>query len=267
MYWQRTILILLLLVVIAPVFGQGKRPDRYRKPGNLYRKTYQKGAFVLPPADTTSPRVPFVHFPFPLTKGVKRSTLGVTFVTTPSDITEEVRLRVPAGDYHLLYGLTDDLALTGRFTFQFLQNNLSVGLRRSFPIGGRFYGSVGADVGGWFGVLQLSAFNNRGVGLQGVPNVAIGFRSSRDLLVTLRGEADLSFFYRSRVGQTVVERGSILYNGVGATATLEQTFFGRRHVALGFRALYTDFHWQFWALYDTFDRKIFYPEAFVGFFL
>lgn len=264
---QRAILLLSTLLLMAPAWGQTKRPDRPKQARKPLLGTYRQGKFVLPETDTTSPRVPFVHFPYPLKRGTGRATLGLTTVTTPSDITEEVRLRVPAGDLIILRGLTDNLALTGRLTFQFLQNNASVGLRRTFPIKGRFYGSVGAAAGAWFGVLQLSQFDNRGVGVQGMPTVAVGFRSSRDLLVTLRGEVDLSLYYRSRVGQSITEQSSVRYNGYGATLTLEQTFFGRRHVALGFRALYTDFHWQFWSLYETFDRKIFYPEAFIGFFL
>ncbi|CCH00724.1 hypothetical protein FAES_2715 [Fibrella aestuarina BUZ 2] len=265
--YRPILLLFFSLLLMAPAWGQVKRPSRTKRPQNPYRRAYQKGEFTLPPTDSTSPRVPFVHFPFPLTKGISRATLGVTFTTTPRDITEEVQLSVPAGDLVVLHGLTDNLALTGRFTFQFLQNNASAGLRYSFPIKGRFYGSIGAEAGAWFGSLQLAQFNNRGFGIQGRPTAAIGFRSSRDLLVTLRGELDMSFFYRSRVGQTVSERGRVLYNGAGATITLEQAFFGRRHVALGFRALYTDFNWQFWSLYSTFDRAIFYPEAFIGFFL
>jgi hypothetical protein len=264
---QRVLLSCLLIGLMAPAWGQGKRPDRFRKPRDPYRRTYQQGTFTLAPADTTSPRVPFVHFPYPLKKGIHRATMGVTFTTTPRDITEEIQINVPGGDFLVLRGLTDKLALTGRLTFQFLQNNASVGLRYSFPIKGRFYASVGTDAGAWFGFLRLSQFDSRGFGIQGIPNVAIGFRSSRDLLVTLRGEADLSFYYRSRVGQTISERGEALYNGYGATVTLEQAFFGRRHIAVGFRVLRTDFNWQFWSLYETFDRKITYPEAFVGFFL
>ena len=275
---HRPVLLLLLLLPTMAAWGQDTPPPRPQTDTpqqrtrrgttpNPYRRTYQKGQFVLPPVDTTSPRVPFVHFPYPLAKGTSRATLGVTFTTSPRDLTEETQLNVPAGDLVVLHGLTNNLALTGRFTFQFLQNNASVGLRYSRPINGRFYASVGTDVSAWFGSLQLAQFDNRGFGVQNAPNVAVGFRSSRDLLVTLRGEVNLGLYYRSRVGQTVSARGDNLFNGYGATVTLEQAFFGRRHVALGFRALYTDFNWQFWTLYDTFDRNIFYPEAFIGFFL
>lgn len=260
-------LVLFALLLTAPSWGQGRKRPRTRRTTNPYRRTYQQGAFTLAPTDSTSPRIPFVHFPFPLAKGVSRATLGATFTSTPRDLTEEIQLSVPAGDLWVIHGLTNNLALTGRFTFQFLQNNLSAGLRYSFPISGRFYGSIGAEAGGWFGSLQLAQFDNQGFGIQGTPTIAVGFRSSRNLLVTVRGEADLNFFYRSSVGQTVTERGRVLFNGVGGTVTLEQAFFGRRHIALGFRALYTEFNWQFWSLYSTFDRRIFYPEAFVGFFL
>ena len=263
--------LLVFLLVLAGVndlaLGQVTPPRRTRKPVNPYRRPYQKGQFTLPPADSTSPQVPFVHFPYPLTKGLNRATLGVTFTTSPRDITEEMQVSIPAGDLIVLRGLTNNLALTGRFTFQFLQNNASVGLRYSMPVKGRFYASAGADVGVWFGSLKIAQFNNNGFGAQAVPNLAIGFRSSRELLVTLRTEMDLGLYYRSKVGKTVSDRSQFVVNGYGATVTLEQAFYGRRHVAVGFRALYTNFNWQFWSLYDTFDRNIFYPEAFIGFFL
>jgi len=261
-----TLLLVLTGLSLSTVFGQVRTPRRTPKPVNPYRKTYQQGQFILP-VDSTSPKVPYVHFPYPLARGTGRATLGVTLTTSPRDITEELQVNVPAGDLVALHGITNNLALTGRFTFQFLQNYAATGLRYSIPIKGRFYASAGADVGAWFGSLQLAQFDNRGFGMQGMPNVAIGFRSSRDLLVTLRGEVDLGLYYRSRVGKTVTERGQPLLNGYGATITLEQAFFGRRHIAVGFRALYTNFNWQFWSLYDTFDRNIFYPEATVGFFL
>ncbi|HEX9959246.1 MAG TPA: hypothetical protein VGA96_18390 [Fibrella sp.] len=253
---------------LSSALGQEKTPRTPRKPVNPYRKTYQQGQFVAPiEIDSASPKIPYVHFPYPLPKGTNRATLGVTFTTSPRDITEEIQISIPAGDLTVLHGLTDKLAITGRFTFQFLQNYGSAGIRYSVPVKGRFYASAGADLGTWFGSLQLAQFNNRGFGVLAAPNMAIGFRSSRELLVTFRGEIDLGVYYRSRVGKTVTDRSGLTLNGYGATVTLEQAFFGRRHVALGFRALYTNFNWQFWSLYDTFDRNIFYPEAFIGFFL
>ena len=259
------LIVLLTLLIAAPAWGQSKRSPRPKRTPSPYRRAYQKGVFVAP--DSTSPQVPFVHFPYPLGKGINRATLGVTFTTSPRDITEQTQLDVPAGDLVVLRGLNKNLALTGHLKFQFIQNNIMVGLRRSFPIKGRFYGSVGANIGGWVGILKLADFNTTGFGTMAAADVALGFRSSRDLLVTLRLETDLGLFNRTAVGQTVSDDSKLATNGYGATVTLEQAFFGRRHAAIGFRALYTNFNWQFWSLYDTFDRNIFYPEVFMGFFL
>ncbi|MBO0933719.1 hypothetical protein [Fibrella aquatilis] len=264
MIHTRLLIIGLVLLCTASAWGQQQR-NRTKRTPSPYRRAYQKGVFVAP--DSTSPQVPFVHFPYPLGKGINRATLGVTFTTSPRDITEQTQINVPAGDLIVLRGLTKNLALTGQLKFQFVQNNLMVGLRRTFPIKGRFYGSVGAGLGGWVGVLKLADFNTTGFGTMANVDAAVGFRSSRDLLVTFRLETDLGLFNRTAVGQTVSDDRRILNNGYGATVTLEQAFFGRRHAAIGFRALYTNFNWQFWSLYDTFDRNIFYPEVFMGFFL
>jgi hypothetical protein len=265
MIHSRLILVLALLITV-PAWGQQKRSRRVKRTPIPYQRTYEQGKFVAP-ADSTSPQVPYVHFPFPLANRVRHSTLGVTFTTSPRDLTEETLVNVPAGDLVLLQGITDNLALTAHMKFQFLQNQGTIGLRRSFPIKGRLYGSVGANAGGWVGILKLAAFNTKGFGAMGGADVGVGFRSSRDLLVTLRVESILGFLNQTAVGQTVTGDNKIRSNGYGATVTLEQAFFGRRHVAVGFRALYTNFNWQFWSLYDTFDRNIFYPEVFMGFFL
>lgn len=259
------LLFVLTLLVAAPAWAQQKRSTRPKRAPSPYRRAYQKGVFVVP--DSTSPQVPFVYFPYPLGKGINRATLGVTFTTTPQDITEQTQINIPAVHLVVLRGLTNKLALTGEMKVQFLQNSALVGLRRTFPIKGRFYGSYGASLGGWVGVLKLADFNTHGYGGMGSVDAAIGFRSSRDLLVTFRLESDLGLFNRTAVGQTISDDNRIATNGYGATVTLEQAFYGRRHAAIGFRALYTNFNWQFWSLYDTFDRNIFYPEIFMGFFL
>ncbi len=260
------LLLVLALLITAPAWGQQNRPRRPKRTPIPYQRAYQQGKFVAP-VDSTSPQVPYVHFPYPLAKHLRHTTLGVTFTTSPRDLTEQTQIDVPAGDLVVLQGLTDKLALTAHMKFQFLQNQGTIGLRRTFPIKGRFYGSVGANVGGWVGILKLAAFNTKGYGAMGGADAAVGFRSARDLLVTLRVESNLGLFNKTAVGQTVTDDNQIRANGYGATVTLEQAFFGRRHVAVGFRALYTNFNWQFWSLYDTFDRNIFYPEVFMGFFL
>src|SRR4051812_47877302 len=69
-----------------------------------------------------------VVFPSPM-KTQWRASVGFSFLTTPEDITEEVRLRVPAGELTVLRRINENFHLTGRLTVQVLQNHIAAGAR------------------------------------------------------------------------------------------------------------------------------------------
>ena len=48
-----------------------------------------------------------------------RASIGFTLLTTPEDITEEVRLRLPAGDLHIIRKIDNHFILDSRVAFQF----------------------------------------------------------------------------------------------------------------------------------------------------
>ena len=69
------------------------------------------------------------------------------------------------------------------------------------------------------------------------------------------------------MGTLAVEYDKRQVNGVAFTAVLEQPFYNKTHVTVGIRAAYSNFNWQLWSLYDTFDRNLFYPQLIFGFIL
>ena len=85
--------------------------------------------------------------------------------------------------------------------------------------------------------------------------------------LTVKGEAIMDLYYRSKVGNLAVVYDRRQVNGVAVTFILEQPFYKERHVSVGFRAAYSNFNWQLWSLYDTFDRNLFYPQLIFGFIL
>lgn len=211
---------------------------------------------------------PSIYFPqAPLPAGWRKS-LGLVFTATPPEITEEVRVAIPAIDFNLQRGLSKHWYLAGRVQTQLVQSNVSLGPRWARSLTDRLYVGAGIDGVGWFGALAIkNVFNSQAYGFQTIPNLALGYRLTRDLQLTVRTEAIMDLYYRSTVGTLAVENNNRRFNGVAFAFVLEQPFYRQQHVTLGLRASYANFNWQFWSLYDTFDRNFFYPQVFFAFIL
>ncbi|MES2892703.1 MAG: hypothetical protein V4725_11835 [Bacteroidota bacterium] len=208
----------------------------------------------------------YVFFPHPMQKNWHVS-LGYTLTALPEDITEEVQVRAPAGDLHALRKLSDSWQLDGRIKFQILQNHFSLGPRWVKVINEKLSMSIGDDFAWWFGDLNIGSFKTQGQGWLNYPNVAFGYRLKKELLLTVKAEALIKLSEKTRVGENSVSKSSVAFNGYGANILLEQPFHKRRSIILGFKAQYSNFFWQTWSLFETFDRYIFYPELTIGFIL
>ncbi|MFD2572395.1 hypothetical protein ACFSUS_17275 [Spirosoma soli] len=209
---------------------------------------------------------PGIYFPQAPRPGEWRRSLGVVFTSTPPELTEEVRISVPAIDFDLQRGLSKHLFLNARVQSQFVQNNLSLGFRWATPLTERLFVSAGYDVSGWLGALQIKdVFNSQAYGIQHFPNVSAGYRLTKDLQLTTRFETILDSYYHSNVGSLAIDDKQLALNGYAISFILEQPFFKQQHVLIGFRAAYSNFNWQFWSLYDTFDRNLLYPQLLFGF--
>ncbi len=196
-----------------------------------------------------------------------RSSIGFNLLTTPEDITEEIRIRVPTLDLHILRKLTKQLHLDGRLYFQALQNHLSLGVHWVAPLGDNLYFSAGNDVGYWFGILKISGFDSKAHGWLTYPNMSLGYRTKKNLLITAKAQVSLNCYYKAANGEQVYSTDSWDYNGETFTIAIEQPFYNKKHLTLAFSAINNNFYWQTWSLFYKTDRKIFYPQITVGFIL
>ena len=208
-----------------------------------------------------------ILFPYPMYKEKWRASIGYTLLTLPEDITEEIRLRLPCGDLHVLRKINTNLILDMRLSFQFLQNHLSTGIYYVLPVTNKIYVSAGDDIAYWFGFLKMEGFDTKGHGILNYPSVSIGYKTNRNLLISLKASTSINLFYKSSVGTESISNKSIFYNGENLTLALEQPFYGKKHLTLAFSAINNYFNWQTWALFYKTDRKIFYPQITVGFIL
>ncbi len=214
-----------------------------------------------------NPKHAAIFFPYPMYKEKWRSSIGFTLLTTPEDITEEVRLRVPCGDYRVLRRINDQFILDGRLWFQVLQNHLSTGVHFIQPLNKQLYMGAGNDIGFWFGFLKVSGFNSKASGWLNYTNVSIGYKTKKELLITFKAQVSFNLYYKAANGENKYSSAKGFYNGETFTLALEQPFYGKKHLTLAFSTINNYFYWQTWALFYKTNRKVFYPQITVAFIL
>ncbi|HEU0065576.1 MAG TPA: hypothetical protein VFQ58_11105 [Flavisolibacter sp.] len=208
----------------------------------------------------------FVYFPHPLMHKWTAS-IGITAATMPYEITEELHYRIPAGDFHVLRKLNNSFYLDGRITFQVIQNLVTLGPRWSRKVSDKVSYSLGNDVGYWFGTVNVEGFRTRGSGWENCPNISLGYRFNRQILLTIKSEAIFTYGIKTFAGNIPVTTNYKHFSGSSYTITIEQPFFGNKSLTLGLRAIYTNFFWQTWSAFSSFDRIFFYPQLIVGIIL
>ena len=217
--------------------------------------------------DTTVARNMGMFFPTPWEDDPWNLSLGFLTYTTPQDLTEEVRVRVPAADIHVLRRLYKGFYLDGRLLVQGVQNHLSVGARWATPLNDRFTFSLGDDVAYWRGHLPIQGFDCRASGWMNYPNVSLGFRSRHDLLFTLKAQMLITTSTAFTIEGNRRAFDTDVVSGSAFSLYMEQPFFKKSSITLGFTLAYTDFLWATWSLFETFDRNLLYPQITTGLIL
>ena len=210
---------------------------------------------------------PSIFYPAPYDDKKWQYSIGITLITTPHEITEEAQYHLPAGDFHFIGRAFKKLFLEGRVKFQFVQNHISLGPRLVFQLNQKISLALADEQAFWFGYLKTEGFDTRAYGWLNYPSFSLGYSTDKDLLITLKAEMLLNQYFISFAGNNEVVDDRDLLSGYAIGVILEQPFYKDKHLALGFRAIYTDFHWQTWVLQPTFERLIFYPEVVAGFIL
>jgi hypothetical protein len=218
-------------------------------------------------SDSPAANNDYIFFPSPLKEKVWHTSFGFTLTEMPVEITEEAQLRAPAIDYHVLRRLGKGFYLDGRINSQIVQNHFSIGPRWGMDLSNKFSFSLGDDLAWWFGILNVEGFKTKANGWMNYPGISLGYRLKRELLLTLREEAEISLSYQSKVGDQKLNHYNNQFVGWSTAVYLEQPFFSQTHVTLGLKIRYSKFYWQAWSLFSTFDRYLLYPEINVGFIL
>jgi hypothetical protein len=127
--------------------------------------------------------------------------------------------------------------------------------------------ALGNDFGYWFGTINIASIKTRGHGFQNYPNVSMGYRFNKRILLTVKAESIMNFGIKTYAAETPVTSDYRLFSGSAYSVILEQPFAGNKSMTLGFRALYTDYYWQTWTLFENYERNLFFPQIIVGLIL
>ena len=208
---------------------------------------------------------PLMYLPLRVPEGAWWNSAGLTSVSPPAEIVEEMQVRWPAFDYHTLYGLPQGFSMDGRAAVQVLQNRFALRPRWASKVGPVSF-SLGYDVAYWFGALTVGQFDTKGHGWEGSPNISVGYRFGK-IAATVKAEMLMDYSVVTYQGDLQTSSNRKTNSGYGFTIALEQPFYKDQYLTLAFRAMYTKFYWETWSLFATFDRNLFYPEIIVGFVL
>ena len=208
----------------------------------------------------------FIYFPYPMQRKWATS-IGFNATTMPYEITEEFHYRIPAIDFHVLKKLPANFLLDGRINAQIIQNEIMLGAKWACKLSDRISAAIGDDVGFWFGNVTVQGFQTNGYGWQNYPNISLGYRFNKRILLTLRADAIITNSVKAYAGKTPVATTFQTFSGTSYTIAMEQPFYGKKSITLGFRAMYTSFFWQTWSAFTNFDRQFFYPQIIVGLIL
>ena len=77
----------------------------------------------------------------------------------------------------------------------------------------------------------------------------------------------MNFNIKTKAAETDVTSDYRLFSGSAYSIILEQPFAGSKSMTLGFRAIYTDYYWQTWTLFENYERNLFFPQIIVGLIL
>lgn len=206
-----------------------------------------------------------VFFPYKMDKAWQTS-IGFTSTTMPREITEEAHFRVPAADLHILKKI-GGMYVDAHGSFQVVQNLITIGPRVPIKLSNRISMALGNDFGYWFGRINVASIKTRGHGFQNYPNISFGYRFNKQILLTVRAESIMNFGVKTQAAETPVASDYRLFSGSAYSIILEQPFAGSKSMTLGFRAIYTDYYWQTWTLFENYERNLFFPQIIVGLLL
>ena len=205
---------------------------------------------------------PGIFFPEIREAGAADFSVGIRVLTVPRDIAEEEINRAPSLDLHAVLGLPLNFNVSGRIVSQYVTNYARGGVSWSHAFG-RFRLAVGNDAAYWFGFFDFEGFDNRMSGWVEYPNISVGYDAG-DVRLTTTGEFIYLISQSSFAGDNEISLKKSTVAGGALTMVIEQPLWHKTQVYLGVRLTWTNFHYQTWFAFSTFDRRLLFSELLFG---
>lgn len=186
-----------------------------------------------------------------------RSSIGLSMVQPPKDLIE-MAFQAPLFNYRLIYQLPGSFSIEGNINTIFVSNQISLGPK--YEITKKDGGiRIGWDIAFIAGRMKHLGFDNSTHGWLHYPNIS-GSYHWNSMILTLKAEAVVVSFIKTKTGENEVSSSSNFYNGFTGGFYLEQRLHKNNVLIFGLKDSYVKYYWPTWLAFSTFNRFYHIPE-------
>jgi hypothetical protein len=220
-------------------------------------------------AETESPRdaeapTPLLFYPESPRAWDWRIGAGLLVDVLPTRVVESEQRQIPQVTLGFRLGLPAAFSVDLRLRAIVVQNQLELGVARSFRIGALSL-ALHDHLGPWFGFVGVEGFDASAWGLVETPGVSVGL-PWRDVRFSLMAEAIVTFAQHTTLGDaTRTSRQGATFSGTATSLTVETLLEGGGAPYFGITLLWTQPDYQAWLAFSDERARILYPRFVAGY--
>ncbi len=170
----------------------------------------------------------------------------------------------PIFTYDIKYGILYNFNLKGKIATNIITFNFRGGAQWNYEYK-RFSFGIYGDLGYWTGKLEHFGFDSRVHAWSGYGGASLGVAFEKFTL-TIKGETEYIFSLKEYADDIESLSGQY-YAGTYIGMFIEQPLWKDNFVTLGVKMNFSKLYWPAWAVFPTWERYFFIPEAYIGFVL
>jgi len=189
---------------------------------------------------------------------------GLLVDVLPTRTVESEQRQIPQVTASFRLGLPANFSADLRVRAVVLQNQIELGVARSFRIGDLSL-ALHNHLGPWFGYVGFEGFDATAWGLVETPGLSIGL-PWREVRFSLMAEAIVTFAQHTTLGDaTTTSRQGATFSGTATTLTVETLLDSGGAPYFGVAVLWTQPDYQAWLAFSDERARIIYPRFVAGY--